>query len=196
MRFIERETANAKAGKAARVMAKMNALVDREVIEALYRASQAGVKIDLDYPRNLLPPPRNQRRERKHHRAINRRRFLEHSRVIYFENGGDPQVFVGSADWMPRNFFRRIETVFPIEDPALRRRVVEQILNSQLTDNAKASVLDSDGKYVRVVRAKGEAPRNSQDDFMALAMGEAKRRRQQRVQREELPQLEVVKKPK
>ncbi|HET6406739.1 MAG TPA: RNA degradosome polyphosphate kinase, partial [Chthoniobacteraceae bacterium] len=122
-------------------------------------------------------------------------RFLEHARIICFENGGDPQVFVGSADWMPRNFFRRIETVFPIEDPALRRRIMTQILDVQLADNIKASALEQEGSYQRSPKSKGESPRASQDEFMALALGEAKLRRRQRAQREETPRLEVLKAP-
>jgi polyphosphate kinase len=196
MRFVEREITHAKAGKPARIMAKMNALVDREVIEALYRASQAGVKIEL-IVRGIccLRPGIKGVSENITVRSIVGR-FLEHSRIIYFENSGDSQVFVGSADWMPRNFFRRIETVFPIEDAALRRRIVDQILGAQLADSVKASVLNADGKYERVPRAKGEPPRNSQDDFMSLALGEATPRRRQRAQREGGPKLEVLKSPK
>jgi polyphosphate kinase len=195
MRFVEREIANAKAKKPARIVAKMNALVDRELIEALYRASQAGVKIDL-IVRGIccLRPGLDGISENITVRSIVGR-FLEHSRIIYFENGGDAQVFVGSADWMPRNFFRRIETVFPIEDPALRRRILEQVLAVQLADNVKASVLNSDGRYERVPRAKGEPSRSSQEDFIALALGEAKPRRRQRAQREEGTKLEVVRAP-
>jgi polyphosphate kinase len=195
MRFIEREIANAKAGKAARIIAKMNALVDREAIEALYRASQAGVKIDL-IVRGIccLRPGIEGVSENITVRSIVGR-FLEHSRVIYFENGGDPQVFVGSADWMPRNFFRRIETMFPIEDAGLRRRIAEQLLATQLADNMKASVLNSDGRYERMSRVKGEPPRSSQDEFMALALGEAKPRRRQRAQSMEGTKLEVLRGP-
>jgi polyphosphate kinase len=195
MRFIEREIANAKAGKAARIIAKMNALVDREAIEALYRASQVGVKIDL-IVRGIccLRPGVAGVSENITVRSIVGR-FLEHSRVIYFENGGDPQVFVGSADWMPRNFFRRIETVFPIEDAGLRRRIAEHLLATQLTDNMKASVLNSEGKYERMPRMKGEPPRSSQDEFMAMALGEAKLRRRQRAQSMEGTKLEVLRGP-
>jgi polyphosphate kinase len=195
MRCIEREIANAKARKPARIVAKMNALVDREVIEALYRASQAGVKIDLII-RGIccLRPGVPGISENITVRSIVGR-FLEHSRIIYFENGGDAQVFVGSADWMPRNFFRRIETVFPIEDPALRRRILEQVLAAQIADNMKSNILSSEGRYERVPRAKGEPPRNSQEDFMALALGEVKPRRRQRAQMEAGTKLEVVRAP-
>jgi len=104
-------------------------------------------------------------------------RFLEHSRIFYFANGSDPQVFIGSADWMPRNFFRRIETVVPVEEPVLRKRIIDEILGAQLADNAKASVLNEDGTYARVLRPKGAVPRHSQEEFMMLSSGETKRRR-------------------
>ena len=123
-------------------------------------------------------------------------RFLEHSRIFYFENACQPEVFVGSADWMPRNFFRRIETMFPVEDPALQRRISEQILGVYLSDNTKASVLGADGVYSRVPRAKGSSPRDAQDEFMSLALGEARLRRKQRSPRVEHPvRFEVVKAP-
>jgi polyphosphate kinase len=123
-------------------------------------------------------------------------RFLEHSRIFWFQNGSTPQVFLGSADWMPRNFFRRVETVFPIEDPALQRRITEQILGAYLADNTKASMLDLDGTYTRVTQAKGGGHHDSQEEFMTLARGEAKARRKQREPRGETPtQFEVVRSP-
>src|SRR5436190_2499608 len=131
----------------ARIVAKMNALVDREIIEALYRASQAGVKVEL-IVRGIccLRPGIAGVSENISVRSIVGR-FLEHSRIFYFENDGQPKMYLGSADWMPRNFFRRIEIVFPIEDAALCKRIVEQILAAHLADNMKASVLDSEGVY-------------------------------------------------
>jgi len=195
LKFIEHEVANAKAGKPARVIAKMNALVDRELIEALYRASRAGVKIELII-RGIccLRPGVPEVSENITVRSIVGR-FLEHSRIFYFENGGDPKVFVGSADWMPRNLFRRIETVFPIEDASLKRRIIDQILAVHLADDTKASMLTEEGRYIRQTRAKGATPRNSQDEFMTLATGEAKPRRKQKAVRELLTQLEVAKAP-
>jgi polyphosphate kinase len=177
LKFVEREIANARAGLPARIVAKMNALVDRDMIEALYRASQAGVKVDLII-RGIccLRPGIIGVSENITVRSIVGR-FLEHCRVFYFANAGDTQVFIGSADWMPRNFFRRIETVIPVEDPALRKRIIDEILGAQLADNAKASTLNEDGSYNRVPRPKGAAPKHSQDEFMMLALGEAKRRR-------------------
>ncbi len=121
--LIGREAENARQGLPARIVAKMNALCDGEVIEALYRASQAGVKIDLLVRGicSLRPGVRGVSENITVRSIVDR--FLEHSRVFYFENAGQPDIFLGSADWMPRNFFRRIEAVFPIEDPALRRRI-------------------------------------------------------------------------
>jgi polyphosphate kinase len=193
LRFVEHETANAKAGKPARIIAKMNALVDREMIEALYRASQAGVKIEL-IVRGIccLRPGVAGVSENISVRSIVGR-FLEHSRIFYFENGGDPKLFAGSADWMQRNFFRRIETVFPIEDASLRRRIIEQILGAQLADTTKASLLDEDGVFSRPSRSKGEPARSSQEEFMALAVGEARLRRRPRVGKSGT--LEVLKAP-
>ena len=100
-------------------------------------------------------------------------RFLEHSRIFYFENACQPEVFVSSADWMPRNFFRRIELVFPIEDGVLRERIISEILAISLADNTKARFLQSDGSYRRATLAKGGKCSRSQFDFMALASTEA-----------------------
>jgi polyphosphate kinase len=183
MALIKRETDNALAKKPARIIAKMNALVDREIICALYRAAQAGVKIDLII-RGIccLRPGLPGISENITVRSIVGR-FLEHSRIFYFENGGEAKVFVGSADWMPRNFFRRIEIVFPIEDATIRDRIVKQILATQLADTAKASLLGPDGSYTRPTVAKESERRNSQAEFMALALGESKTRKKNRPQR-------------
>jgi len=197
LKRIQREAANAREGKPARIIAKMNALVDRDVIEALYRASQAGVKIEL-IVRGIccLRPGLPGVSENITVRSIVGR-FLEHSRVFCFQNENDPEVWVGSADWMPRNFFRRIETVFPIEDAALKQRVFEHILETLLADNTRASLLDSEGAYHRVPREKGAAIRSSQNEFMEEALGEAKARRKQRLRAvaEEMPQFEIIKGP-
>src|SRR4029079_16187639 len=177
----EREASNARAGLPARIIAKMNALVDRDMIEALYRASQAGVKVDL-IVRGIccLRPGLIGVSEDITVRSIVGR-FLEHCRIFHFANADDPQVFMGSADWMPRNFFRRIEIVVPVEEPALKKRIIDDILGAQLADNTKASVLNADGSYTRVPRVKGVPPRHSQEEFMLLALGEAKRRRRRTV---------------
>lgn len=194
MQFIHQETDHAKGGKPARIIAKMNALVDQEVIEALYRASQAGVKIDLII-RGIccLQPGLAGVSENIAVRSIVGR-FLEHSRIFYFENAGQPKVFFGSADWMPRNFFRRVETVVPIEDAALRTRIIDQILGAQLEDNTKARVLDAEGVYIRPGVKKPGEQRNSQAEFMALALGEAKARKKRRSLR--YPKVETVPPPR
>jgi polyphosphate kinase len=143
--LIAAEAANAAAGKPARIIAKMNKLVDPATIESLYAASQAGVKIDLIVRATccLLPGVKGLSENIRLRNIVGR--FLEHSRVFYFENGGQPLVYCGSADWMPRNFFRRVETLFPIEDPELRRRIFEEVLPIELRDNEDARELQPDG---------------------------------------------------
>ena len=147
--LIDRETDHAVAGRATRIVAKMNALVDPTVIAALYRASQAGVEIDL-IVRGIccLIPGLPGISERIRVRSIIGR-FLEHSRIFYFENAGEPECFIGSADWMPRNFDRRVETMAPITDPKLRDQL-RAVLEVSLTDNRQAWLLDSEGRYRRV----------------------------------------------
>ncbi len=159
--FIEREAQNALGGKPARIIAKMNALVEPGIIKALYRASQAGVGIDLII-RGVcsLRPGVTGVSENIRVRSIVGR-FLEHSRVFYFENGGDPQVFCASADWMGRNLFQRVETCFPVPQPEMAGRVVEHGLQPYLDDNTQAWQLHADGSYTRV-EAKGEEPMTAQ----------------------------------
>jgi len=155
MAAIERETALAAAGEPGRIVAKMNALVDPEVIRALYRASQAGVDIDLIVRGTCcLRPGVPGVSERIRVRSIVGR-FLEHSRVFAFRHGGADDVFVGSADWMQRNLDRRVETVFPIQDERLKRKVWD-VLELFLRDNVKARELGRDGRYRRVARARGQ----------------------------------------
>jgi polyphosphate kinase len=168
--LIVRETANARAGLPARIIAKMNSLVDPQIIEALYHASQAGVKVNL-IVRGIccLRPGVKGLSENITVRSIVSR-FLEHSRIFYFENACQPEVFMGSADWMPRNFFRRIEVVFPIEDGNLRERISNEILALNLADNVKARVLDSAGHWRRVKPAKGAPPVNCQAELMRRAL--------------------------
>jgi polyphosphate kinase len=147
--LIAREAEHAKAGRPAAIVAKMNALLDRATIEALYAASSAGVEIDL-IVRGMcsLRPGVKGLSERICVRSIVGR-FLEHSRIFSFANGGAPEVFCGSADWMPRNLFERCEVVYPVLDPALAARVRKEILGSYLADNTKARLLQPDGRYVR-----------------------------------------------
>jgi polyphosphate kinase len=173
--LIDREADYAREGLPARIVAKMNALSDGEIIEALYRASQAGVKIDL-LVRGIccLRPGLRGVSDHITVRSIVDR-FLEHSRVFYFENGGEPEIFLGSADWMPRNFFRRIEAVFPVEDPALRHRIKSELLGIPLADEARAWRLRADGVYRRLPGSKRKTARRSQLEFMRLAAGGARR---------------------
>ena len=145
LQLIERETENARRGLPARIIARLNSLSDRQVIEALYRASQAGVEIEL-VVRGIcsLRPGLEGVSENIRVRSIVDR-FLEHSRVYYFENACQPQLFIASADWLPRNFFRRIELAIPIEDGVLRERLIKEILGITLADNTKARFLHPDG---------------------------------------------------
>jgi polyphosphate kinase len=147
--LIARETAHARAGRKAQIMAKMNALVDVDVIDALYAASQAGVEINLRV-RGVccLRPGIPGLSERISVRAIIDR-FLEHARVFRFENAGTPEVYISSADWMPRNFHRRVELLVPILDPVLKARI-EEITNMMYADNVKTWELGSDGSYIRL----------------------------------------------
>jgi polyphosphate kinase len=161
---IERECAHARAGKPARIIAKLNALTEPVIIQALYRASRAGVDIDL-IVRGLccLRPGVPGVSERIKVRSIVGR-FLEHSRVYYFENAGAREIYCGSADWMDRNLFRRIEVAFPVEEPALQARVAED-LQLYLEDDTQAWVMDSDGNYAR---AEGGAALSAQARLLSL----------------------------
>jgi polyphosphate kinase len=195
LEMIAREATNASQGLPARIIAKMNSLVDPEIIGALYRASQAGAKIDL-IVRGIccLRPGVPGVSDNIAVRSIVGR-FLEHSRIIYFENGCCPEVYVGSADWMPRNFFRRIELVFPIEDGVLRERIKREVLDVQLADTAKARLLQPDGTYVPVAPAPGAAPRCSQSEFIALAGDGTRTWRRNRKPRRTYPEVRLVPSP-
>jgi polyphosphate kinase len=170
LKLIDREAENAKKDLPARIIAKVNSLAEPKIIEALYKASQAGVKIDL-IVRGIccLKPGVKGLSENITVRSIIDR-FLEHSRIYYFENACQPEVFVGSADWLPRNLFRRIEVVFPIEDGVLRERIINEVLAITLADNTRARKLLSDGTY-EFVEKQGKAHR-SQFEFIALATGQ------------------------
>jgi polyphosphate kinase len=167
--LIDRETGLGPRGK---IVAKMNSLVDAAVIKALYRASQAGVSIDL-IVRGIccLRPGVPGTSENIRVLSIVDR-FLEHARIFYFEAGGKKEVFLSSADWMPRNFLRRVEVMFPIDDVTLRDRVIDEILALSLGDNVKARRLLPDGSYERV-RTDGRPPLRSQVRFMELAREKA-----------------------
>ena len=158
LELIERESAHAAAGRGGRIIAKMNALVDPDVIAALYRASQAGVEIDLIVRGIccLLPGLRGVSERIRVVSIIGR--FLEHSRIAYFSNGGNPEYYIGSADWMPRNFDRRVEAMAPIDDVAWHDRL-QRVLETCLTDNRQAWELGADGTYRR--RSADGAPERS-----------------------------------
>ncbi|HTC76298.1 MAG TPA: polyphosphate kinase 1 [Edaphobacter sp.] len=167
--LIEREAAHAKAGRPAYLIAKMNGLIDRRTVEALYAASQAGVEIDL-IVRGMcsLRPAVKGFSERIRVRSIVGR-FLEHSRIFCFGNGGKEEVYCGSADWMPRNLVERCEVLFPVTQADLHKRLRDEILAAYLADNTKARLLQPDGEYVRAPRV-GE-PFSAQDHLMRLAEG-------------------------
>lgn len=166
MENIERETENAQNGKPARIIAKMNALIEPQVIEALYRASAAGVQIDL-IVRGMcaLRPQVKGLSENIRVRSIIGR-LLEHSRVYYFYNEGKENVFIASADWMGRNFFSRIETATPIENIELKQRVINEGLLIALQDNLKAWQMNSDGSYSRIIPLDGEAEIGLQETLL------------------------------
>ena len=168
--LIAHEAEQASKGQRARVMAKMNALIDPQVIQALYRASQAGVKIDL-IVRGMcaLRPGVPGVSDNIQVRSIVGR-FLEHARVYYFENGGDPKVYLSSADWMERNFFSRVEAAFPIEDHLMARRVISESFELYNADNCQAWVLQSDGRYKRL--RSGAGRRRSAQDTLLQSMAE------------------------
>src|SRR5712671_4980381 len=180
--LIEREAEHARIGRSARMIVKMNSLLDKSIVQALYRASQAGVEIDL-LVRGIcsLRPGIRGLSERIRVRSIVGR-FLEHSRIYHFENGGDPEVYLGSADWMPRNLHERIEVLFPLKNPLLRDRVMHEILAAYMADNVKARFLQKDGRYLRSWQSprgrsrkppSGSAAFNAQEFLIALAEGKA-----------------------
>src|SRR5207248_1659416 len=147
--LIQREAEHARAKRPARIIAKMNALLDKSIIQALYRASQSGVEVDLSV-RGLcaVRPGVRGVSDRIRVRSVVGR-LLEHSRIYSFANAGDEELYLGSADWMPRNLYERVEVVFPVFDPLLRQRVRQEILEAYLSDTAKARILEASGEYVR-----------------------------------------------
>ena len=167
LEYIDAEAENARNNKPARVAAKMNSLIDRTIIEALYRASQAGVTIDL-IVRGVcaLRPGVPGVSENIRVRSIVGR-FLEHTRVFYFENGGEPRVYLSSADWMGRNFFNRVEVSFPIEDEDLRKRVVLESIDNYLQDNCQAWQLGEDGAY-RAASSPPTKRRSAQQSLLTM----------------------------
>jgi polyphosphate kinase len=172
LRLIRREQEHAQAGRPAHIVAKMNALLEPSIIQALYQASQAGVEIDL-ISRGLciLRPGVKGLSERIRVRSIVGR-FLEHSRIFHFANGGSDEIYTGSADWMPRNLFERCEVVFPVRDPVALARIHDEILPAYLADTVKARLQQPDGAYIRASKLlKDKAPFSSQEFLMQLAEG-------------------------
>ncbi|MBN2304901.1 MAG: polyphosphate kinase 1 [Anaerolineae bacterium] len=164
--LIRREIDHAREGRPTHIIFKMNALVDAKIIRRLYEASMAGVKIDL-LVRGIccLRPGLEGISENIRVTSVVGR-FLEHPRIYYFANGGQSEVYMGSADLMPRNLDRRVETIFPVEDEALKRRIIDEILAIEMVDNVQARELQSDGSYTRLKPGDGDTPLNSQSWFM------------------------------
>ena len=180
--LIDREAEHARQGREARIIAKMNALLDKTVIQALYRASQAGVQIDLIVRGicALRPGVRGVSDNIRVRSIVGR--FLEHSRIFYFANGGgEEEIYIGSPDWMPRNLYERVEVLVPLRDEMLRERVRHEILDAYLADNRKARILLKDATYIRAwqpihgVRNRrpptGAAAFSAQDFLMGVAEG-------------------------
>jgi len=168
---IHREAEHAANGRPARIIAKMNSLLDKHVIEALYRASQAGVSIDL-IVRGMcsLRPGVPGVSDNIVVRSVVGR-FLEHSRIFYFENGGDEEIYLSSADWMPRNLYERVEVLCPVRDPSLKQRLKDEIMAAYMADNVKARFLDRHGNYSRPAPARKEASFSAQDFLIRVAEG-------------------------
>jgi polyphosphate kinase len=181
--LIDREAEHALEGRPARIIAKMNALLDKNLVQALYRASQAGVEIDLIVRGicALRPGVRGVSDNIRVRSIVGR--YLEHSRVYYFANGGDEEIFIGSADWMPRHLYERVEVLVPLRDEMLRSRVRHEILDAYLADNRKARILLKDATYIRAWQPlqgkrsrrppKGDAAFSAQDFLMSVAEGKA-----------------------
>jgi polyphosphate kinase len=170
---IQRETDHAENGRPTGIIAKMNSLLDKNVIEALYRASQAGVKIDLTVRGmcSLRPGVPGVSDNIVVRSVVGR--LLEHSRIFYFENGGDDEVYISSADWMPRNLYERVEVLCPVIEPSLKQRIKSEILAAYLADNVKARFLDRNGRYSRATRRRGDVSFSAQDFLIAVAEGTA-----------------------
>ena len=169
--WIDFETQQATAGKPARIIAKFNSLTEEKIIQALYRASQAGVEIDL-IVRGIccLKPGVPGLSENIRVRSVIGR-FLEHTRIYHFHHGGEDLVYCSSADWMDRNLFNRVETCFPVNDPVLKAQVIEQGLHYYLRDNRRAWVLQPDGIYLRAQPQDGEAPFIAQQTLLETLGG-------------------------
>jgi polyphosphate kinase len=173
---IQHETDIQKKGGTGRIIAKINGLLEPAVVQALYRASQAGVKIELICRGICSLRPKIPGVSDNIRVVSIVDRFLEHSRVFYFHNNGEPQVYIGSADWMDRNLSRRVEVVFPIENAELKNRLIHEILAVGLADNTKSRELLADGSYRRVQREGNQPLVRSQERFLELALQAAQKR--------------------
>ncbi|MEZ5307736.1 MAG: polyphosphate kinase 1 [Pyrinomonadaceae bacterium] len=164
--LIDRETKNKIEGKKARIIVKVNSITDEKIVRALYRASQAGVKIDLIVRGICVLRPGIPGLSENIRVVSIVGRFLEHSRVFYFSNGGNPELYIGSADWMHRNLDRRVEAVVPIRDARLVKYIKERVLRAYLQDTANSQVLDSDGAYHQLAPDPGDPAFDSQTYFV------------------------------
>jgi polyphosphate kinase len=163
--LIDREARHARAGRPAAIIAKMNALLDKEVIHALYRASQAGVQIELIVRGAcaLRPGVRGLSSRIRVRSLVGR--FLEHSRILAVANGGKPEIYLGSADWMPRNLYERVEVIFRLKDPALCQQVCSTVLGPYFADTEKTRFLAHDGAYLRGHPIKGASQSRNGNHF-------------------------------
>ena len=177
IKMIRRETAHARAGGYGHIMAKMNSLCDKEIIASLYEASCAGVKVDLVIRGIccLKAGVQGLSENIRVHSIVGN--FLEHARIFYFENDGSPEVYMGSADWMPRNLDKRVEILFPVEDPDLKEQVIH-ILRVQLEDNVKAHILQPDGTYEKIYK-RGKELVMAQQQFCEEAVAAVQARKQE-----------------
>lgn len=164
--MIVRETENKQNGKEARIIVKINSLTDDKIIAALYRASQAGVQIDLMIRGICTLRPGIEGLSENIRVVSVVGRFLEHSRIFYFANDGDDEIYIGSADWMHRNLDRRVEAVVPIKDASLKQYLKEEVLAAYLQDNVNSSLLKSDGTYEKITIGEGETEFDSQMYFV------------------------------
>ena len=164
--LIEREIEHQVQNGDGRLILKMNSLIDRKMIQCLYRASQEGVKIELLVRGicGLRPGLKGVSENIQVTSVVGR--FLEHSRIYYFRNGGQEEIFLGSADLVPRNINRRVEVLFPVSDPHLIRYLRDEVLDTYLNDNIKARLMSPDGSYERVKPVDGDKPLNSQDQLL------------------------------
>lgn len=171
--LVDREARHARRGRRARIIVKVNAIVDPPLIRALYRASAAGVEIELIVRGQctLIPGLRGISSRIRVRSIVGR--FLEHSRIFYFENSGKPEIFLGSADWMPRNLYERVEVLFPLRDPQHCERVCTEMLSAYLADTRKARILGSNGSYTRPRAVRNGHGFSAQEHLMRLAAGDA-----------------------